>query len=125
MKPWAAITGLSVAAATGGWVARLLRSPAVRAWEQSELPIRQIGRLSCKLGGTGPGTALLLHGLVATGDVFGRSPDILAVDHEVAVPDLAGFGRSLDEGSSAPRSPLITSRRCQEPWNTWTAPLPC
>ncbi len=43
---------------------------------------------------------LLLHGLVATGDVFGQTPDRLARSGRVLVPDLLGFGRSLDEGRS-------------------------
>ncbi|MFA9565202.1 MAG: alpha/beta fold hydrolase [Acidimicrobiales bacterium] len=39
---------------------------------------------------------MLLHGLVATGDIFGRDFDTPA-DSVVVVPDLLGFGRSLDE----------------------------
>ena len=95
------LAGFSVAVAAGGWLSQHLRSPAVASWQSSELPIERIGRLSCRIGGSGPGSALLLHGLVATGDVFGRSPDALATDHRVAGPDLAGFGRSLDEESVA------------------------
>ncbi|MEL7157237.1 MAG: alpha/beta fold hydrolase [Actinomycetota bacterium] len=40
---------------------------------------------------------LLLHGLLATGDAFGASYDALAATRRVVVPDLLGFGRSLDE----------------------------
>ena len=47
--------------------------------------------------GRGSSTVLLLHGLVATGDVFGAAYDELGEDHRVLVPDLLGFGRSLDE----------------------------
>ncbi len=38
----------------------------------------------------------LLHGLVFTGDVFGEAFDDLANEGRVVVPDLLGFGRSLD-----------------------------
>lgn len=40
---------------------------------------------------------VLLHGLVATGDVFGAGFDPLADAATLVVPDLLGFGRSLDE----------------------------
>lgn len=40
---------------------------------------------------------MLLHGLGATGDYFGAAYDHLGADHRVLVPDLLGFGRSLDE----------------------------
>lgn len=40
---------------------------------------------------------LLLHGLVGTGDVFGVAADVLASSRVVAVPDLLGFGLSVDE----------------------------
>lgn len=43
---------------------------------------------------------VLLHGLLATGDVFSEHYESLAVDHRVIVPDLLGFGRSLDEDRS-------------------------
>ena len=54
----------------------------------------------CRSDGTGETGVLLLHGLVATGDVFGDTADALATARQVVVPDLAGFGRSLDEGES-------------------------
>lgn len=40
---------------------------------------------------------VLLHGLVSTGDIFGAAFDGLAEHHRLVVPDLLGFGRSLDE----------------------------
>jgi len=48
-------------------------------------------------GGVGDTTFVLLHGLVATGDVFGAEFDTLSNDGTLIVPDLLGFGRSLDE----------------------------
>ncbi len=40
---------------------------------------------------------ILLHGLVSTGDVFGAGFDRIAESNRLVVPDLLGFGRSLDE----------------------------
>jgi pimeloyl-ACP methyl ester carboxylesterase len=39
---------------------------------------------------------VLLHGLISTGDVFGAGYDRLAATHRLVVPDLLGFGRSMD-----------------------------
>lgn len=40
---------------------------------------------------------VLLHGLTASGDFFGAHYDQLAGRAQLAIPDLLGFGRSLDE----------------------------
>ncbi len=40
---------------------------------------------------------VLLHGLVSSGQVFGGPFDQLSTTHRLVVPDLLGFGRSLDE----------------------------
>lgn len=69
----------------------------MKAWRAPALPGAGRGRLWCRAGGSGDVGVLLLHGLVATGDVFGASGDRLAIDHVVAVPDLLGFGRSIDD----------------------------
>jgi pimeloyl-ACP methyl ester carboxylesterase len=94
------LRGLALAGAGGAalWTIAHNRSAAVRHWKLSSLPRIQIGPLSCRVGGTGATGALLLHGLVATGDVFGNTADLLAASRVVAVPDLLGFGQSLDEG---------------------------
>jgi len=44
---------------------------------------------------------VLLHGLVSSGDVFGAAYDELAATHRLVVPDLLGFGRSMDVSRSA------------------------
>ncbi len=44
---------------------------------------------------------VLLHGLVSTGDIFGSTFDTLAESHQVVVPDLLGFGRSMDSTRDA------------------------
>ena len=86
-------------AGASAWTAAHLQLPAVRAWQSPDLPIRRHGPLSYRA--TGPDDAeigiVLLHGLVATGDVFGATPALLGAQHRVVVPDLLGFGRSLDE----------------------------
>lgn len=89
-----------VAVVAGGvalWAVAHNRSAAVRHWKLFVTARVQIGPLSCRVGGTGATGALLLHGLVATGDVFGTTADALASSRVVAAPDLLGFGQSLDE----------------------------
>ena len=69
----------------------------MRRWQPSVLPRTTAGQLHVRTAGSGDHTTVLLHGLVATGDIFGRHFDALADDSTVVVPDLLGFGRSLDE----------------------------
>ncbi len=67
-------------------------------------------QLSCRVGGAGSEVAVLVHGLVATGDVFGRSADRLAAQCRVVVPDLPGFGRSVDvQTPESPHGDLVDS----------------
>lgn len=40
---------------------------------------------------------MLLHGVISTGDVFGAAFDRLGATHRLVVPDLLGFGRSMNE----------------------------
>lgn len=87
---------LGLAAGAGLWSHTHRRSAAARHWQESRLAWRRVGPLWCRVGGNGTRGALLLHGLIATGDVFGRIPDRLAESRVVAVPDLLGFGRSID-----------------------------
>lgn len=61
------------------------------------MPGRRAGPLHVRAAGSGDETIVLLHGLVATGDIFGGHFDELASDANLVVPDLLGFGRSLDE----------------------------
>lgn len=44
--------------------------------------------------GAGDRVIVLLHGLPASGDTFGRAYDVLAAHGQLVVPDLLGFGRS-------------------------------
>ncbi|MDQ6749311.1 MAG: alpha/beta hydrolase [Actinomycetota bacterium] len=43
---------------------------------------------------------VLLHGITASGDVFGAGWDPLGADGHVVIPDILGFGRSMDESAS-------------------------
>ena len=54
-------------------------------------------RATGETGETGD-AIVLLHGLVSTGDVYGGRYDRLALTNRLVVPDLLGFGRSIDEG---------------------------
>lgn len=86
-------------AAPAWWAAKHFRSPAVRSWQLSELPRQMAGVLHCRFdNSTNPNAPLtiLLHGLIATGDIFGAHFDQLATTGPLLVPDLLGFGRSLD-----------------------------
>lgn len=90
---------VSLLAAVGAWSVSHARSAAVRRWRPPTLERRRHGGLAYRVGGApdAPAGVVLLHGLVATGDVFGATPEHLARGHRVVVPDLLGFGRSLDE----------------------------
>ncbi|MGI8938746.1 MAG: alpha/beta fold hydrolase [Iamia sp.] len=91
------LAALAPLAAGGAWLWTHARSPAVGAWQAPTLSETRCGPLSTRVGGQGDTGILLLHGLVATGDVFAATAERLARDHRVAVPDLLGFGRSRDE----------------------------
>jgi pimeloyl-ACP methyl ester carboxylesterase len=60
------------------------------------MPAQRAGQLYTRAGGQGRRGVLLLHGLVGTGDVFSVAADALAGRRRVAVPDLLGFGRSIN-----------------------------
>lgn len=95
----AAIAGAAAgASATIAWHHRHVNAPAVARWRPSNLDVVEVGPLHVRTGGDGEATVVLLHGLVASGDIFGLTYDQLAEHSHVVVPDLLGFGRSLDEG---------------------------
>lgn len=93
----ATIAGVGAAA----WLAAHASAPAVRAWSPGGGRHVIVGRLSARIldppdPAARPGTAtVLLHGLMASGDMFGGAYDALADDGPVLVPDLLGFGRSM------------------------------
>lgn len=99
-----------VAAATGGWLATHVSTPAVRAWAPGRGTHVRIGHLSVRLVDPPPPSAapqtatVLFHGLMATGDVFGAAYDDLAGDGPLIIPDLLGFGRSMCTGCVGTRA---------------------
>jgi pimeloyl-ACP methyl ester carboxylesterase len=103
MKPFTsiALSAATVAAAPTYWMARHCLSPAVRTWTPPSLAPDTKGALFARLGGDGDRAVVLLHGLVSSGDVFGATYDELTTTHRLVVPDLLGFGRSMDASRSA------------------------
>jgi len=89
--------GIGLGAAAALWTGIHGSSPAVKNWRLSEFAGERVGPLHVRSGGSGERVVVLLHGLVASGDVFGADFDALAPEYTVVVPDLLGFGRSLDE----------------------------
>lgn len=69
-----------VAHAAGGsgcvrWALRHCRSPAVQSWRPPQLPGARAGSLYARVDGDDDRVAILLHGLVSTGGVFGAAFD--------------------------------------------------
>lgn len=90
------------------WEFKQRRSAIVKVWNPSSFPGRITGGLGMLEGGApsdrlsadDPEVVLLLHGLGATADYFGDIYEGIAIDHRLVMPDLLGFGRSLDEKRS-------------------------
>lgn len=80
----------------GWWWLRHQRSAAVRAWAPGAGDVLRAGPLRVRVFGTGETVILLLHGIIASGDSFGATYDDLGRSARVVVPDLLGFGRSID-----------------------------
>lgn len=94
------ILAASVSLGGVGWLAVHRRSAAVEHWRPTSMPGHDYSALYARVGGAGAPTVVLLHGLVATGDIFGARYDTLACHGRLIVPDLLGFGRSLDPARS-------------------------
>jgi len=82
--------------ASAGWFVRHRCSPAVRSWRPGGGVHRVAGELSVRTAGSGDRVVVLLHGLTASGDYFGDRYDRLSEGGQLVIPDLLGFGRSLD-----------------------------
>ncbi len=85
-----------LAATWAAWKVRHAASPAVRAWQPGAGNRRGAGPLSVRVLGEGPSAVVLLHGLTGSGDGFGAGFDVLSDRGRLVVPDLLGFGRSMD-----------------------------
>ena len=84
-------------AATALWSVAHWRSMRSLDWAPSPVRPRPCGPLWARAIGAGGDAVVLLHGLISTGDVFGVAFDRLGETHRLVVPDLLGFGRSIDE----------------------------
>jgi pimeloyl-ACP methyl ester carboxylesterase len=82
---------------TSYWLIEHARSPVVRAWRPGRGEHRRAGDLSVRTWGKGEHVFVLLHGITGSGEVFGAGWDRLGEHGGVVVPDLLGFGRSMDE----------------------------
>ena len=90
-------TLLLAAAAVLQWVRLHRRSPAVRAWRPGAGDRSRGGPLSVRVHGQGTRTFVLLHGITASGDIFGADWDTLGGHGAVLVPDLLGFACSMEQ----------------------------
>lgn len=70
-------------------------------WTAPNATGRPFGPLWARSLGQDGDAVVLLHGLISTGDVFGAAYEQLAAARRLVVPDLLGFGRSMDERRSA------------------------
>jgi len=93
--------GVAMGAMLVLWGFRHVRSPAVRAWGPPTATGLKAGPLHARCEGGGDRAVILLHGIVSNGDVFGAPYDQLAATHRTVVPDLLGFGRSIDTEKSS------------------------
>jgi pimeloyl-ACP methyl ester carboxylesterase len=87
---------LGLVAAGCWWALRHQRSRAVAVWGPGEGRQRRAGPLHVRVLGSEEPVVLLLHGLAAAGSSFGAAYDQLAQRATVVVPDLLGFGESMD-----------------------------
>ncbi len=94
----AARRGLSKAAAAGAasWLLRHRTSPTVRLWAPGGGSRVRAGPLTVRALGVRRAATVLLHGITGTGEAFGAGYDTLADDGRLIVPDVLGFGASLD-----------------------------
>ncbi|WP_324276989.1 alpha/beta hydrolase [Blastococcus brunescens] len=87
---------LGLAAAASWWALRHQRSQAVARWTPGGGRQRRAGPLHVRVLGSGEPVLLLLHGLAGAGNGFGAAYDELAEAATVVVPDLLGFGGSME-----------------------------
>jgi pimeloyl-ACP methyl ester carboxylesterase len=94
----AASRGFAQASVAGAatWLLRHLTSPAVRGWTPGGGRRIRAGPLTVRALGEGCSATVLLHGITASGDAFGAGYDALGNGGRVIVPDVLGFGASLD-----------------------------
>jgi len=95
IRPTAASALLGLAGGAARWVWQHEHSAAVTAWAPSVGTDVRAGPLQVRTLGSGQPVVLLLHGMIAAGNSFGHTYDALAEHATVVVPDLLGFGASM------------------------------
>jgi pimeloyl-ACP methyl ester carboxylesterase len=83
------------------WLLVHTSAKASRNWRPGQGKRSIAGGLSVRTSGNGEPVYILLHGLVASGDYFGAVYDSLSKQGTLVVPDLLGFGRSLEAKTSS------------------------
>lgn len=86
---------VGLAAGAAWWVWRHQRSAAVAVWAAGSGEQVRAGPLSLRTVGSAEPVVLLLHGMIAAGNSFGAVYDGLAEEATLVVPDLLGFGASM------------------------------
>ncbi|MGI8632304.1 MAG: alpha/beta fold hydrolase [Solirubrobacterales bacterium] len=82
----------------GQWTIRHRTSLLVAGWSPPSAAPRQAGALAARVhGDSGEQLVVLLHGLLASGGYFGSTFECLSDHNAVVIPDLLGFGQSMDE----------------------------
>lgn len=94
--PKGVTAALGLVAVAVGWLVRHRSSRAVRRWRRGGGRRLDAGGLSLRTAGGGERAVILLHGLTASGELFGAEYDEMAGECQLIMPDLLGFGRSLD-----------------------------
>jgi len=88
---------VATAAALAAWAGLHVSSRLVQQWKPPRGGYVRAGPLSARVSGAADGPSIVvLHGLVASSDYFGRAFEEAADGMRLVVPDLAGFGRSRD-----------------------------
>lgn len=108
LRPGRVLTG-DLAPGSALWTTRH-RDRTGGVWALPVLPGRRWGRLYARSGGDGPSGVLLLHGLVATGDVFGAGP----ICWGSGARSMRAGTRSVSTTTSAPSTSSPTGRGCSK-----------
>lgn len=96
----AAATFATATAAAGWWTWRHVGSQAVAAWAPGRGGSVRAGPVRLRVLGEGEPVVLLLHGLLGAGNSFGSAYDEIAQHGVLVVPDLLGFGGSMQPAGS-------------------------
>ncbi|MEX1172062.1 MAG: alpha/beta hydrolase [Chloroflexota bacterium] len=85
--------------AAAGWLVRASRRRHVQ-WLPPARSSRSVAGLAVRTTGDRGPPIVLLHGLAASGLVWGAQFEVLGRDHRLVVPDLYGFGDSMSDAGA-------------------------